>query len=113
MRKGSEVLFEEDRWKVVQTVEDPEYCEIMHDCDEQAIEFTYCSAGQEKCYGCQAKVPEKITTLCSLYSKGALKTRFDSTHFDNVMKQVFWKMYKESPIGMNHSVQSDVTEPDK
>jgi hypothetical protein len=103
-----EILLEDGRWKIVKTVEDPEYCEIMHDCDVDVIELTYVSEGQEKCYGCDEKVPEKIATIATLYSKetphamnyGRSHAEALSKNMEEMMKQVFWKMMKESPLGI-------------
>jgi hypothetical protein len=96
----NELLLNEDRWSLVKTVEDAEYCEIMHNCDMGGIEVTYISAGGEKCHGCDAEVPEKFQTLAALYSNGkAPISTFDGAHFNNVMKNIFWKMHKRSTLG--------------
>jgi hypothetical protein len=114
-----EILLEDGRWKIVKTVEDPEYCEIMHDCDVDVIELTYVSEGQEKCYGCDEKVPEKIATIATLYSKETSAPRtYGKSHMeglyknmDEMMKQVFWKMMKESPL--RNATLTGITVPDE
>jgi hypothetical protein len=101
-----EILLEEGRWKIVKMVEDPECCEIMHNCDVDTIEKTYVTTGQEKCYGCDVEVPEKIATIAALYSKETSYPRtWGKSHMegmyknmDQMMKQVFFKMMKESPL---------------
>ena len=63
-------LFEEGRWRVVTTAESPEYAEIWHGCDVDIIEYAYTTTGHKKCDGCEEEIPEKITTIATMYRKG-------------------------------------------
>ena len=83
------VLFEEDRWHVLKTVEDSDYAEIWHGCNVDEREHTYITIGDEKCDGCGAEVPEKVTTIATLYSKGESSKDLPYVDYPNVMKQCF------------------------
>jgi hypothetical protein len=108
----NELLLNEGRWSLVKTVEDAEYCEIMHNCDVDTIEVTYISAGVEKCQGCKEEVPEKFQTLAALYSNGLPPiSKFDSDTFNQTMKNVFWKMYKQSSLGKTGAKLTGITVP--
>jgi hypothetical protein len=109
--KPSKVLYEEDRWQVVPTVEDPEYAEIRHSCDVEAIDHTNTHVGHPKCFGCDEEIPEHIETLAVLYSKGEVKHSI-AGNFDKVFKQIFWKMYKQSSLGKSNAKLVDITVPE-
>ena len=99
---ANEVLIREGRWSVVKTAEDEENAEVMHNCDVDVIEVTYLTLGDEKCYGCDAKVPEHLQTVALMYSKNVANKRkwgkSQAEVLDKVMKGVFWTMMKESPL---------------
>jgi hypothetical protein len=105
------VLFQQGGWKVVQTVEDPEYAEIRHDCDVDQIDHTNNHVGLSTCLGCEEEIPEEIETVAALYSKGTAKASI-AGNFDEVMKQIFWKMYKQSSLGKSNAKLVDITVPE-
>jgi hypothetical protein len=106
-----EVLYEEGRWKVVTTAEDPEYAEIRHDCDVYQIDHTNNHVGLSTCLGCEEEIPEEIETLAALYSKGVAKASVGE-NFDEVWKQIFWLMYKKSSLGKTGAKLTGITAPE-
>ena len=91
---NNNILLEDGPWKVVKSVEDKEYCEIWHHCADIRIEFTYVTMGEKKCFGCDAEVPERITTIATLYSKGVPSQSMNDI-INRAMQRAFWKFKKD------------------
>ena len=107
---NNDILFEDGLWKVVKTVEDKDYAEIWHNCEHEAIDHTSITIGDKKCDGCDEAVPENITTVATLYSKGVPIPKPHQL-LDDVMQKVFWKMYLKSDLFKTHNKLTGITEP--